>query len=131
MHAYIHTYIHICRFVRLEYLIMYVCMYVGEAEYVSMQQELLQLSRRLQDEVAPCGKRVCMYVYGHKALPVVFAGLSFNYRVVVGPLSFHLVDGVISRAVGVHLFASTISKSRQGLEDMAVKEVVFVIKLKL
>ena len=30
---------------------MYVCMYVGEAEYVGMQQELLQLSRRLQDEV--------------------------------------------------------------------------------
>ena len=77
------------------------------------------------------GEYVCMYVYGHKALPAVFAGLSFNCRVVVGPRPFHFVDGVISRAVRVHPFASTISKSRQGLEDMAVKLVVFVIKLKL
>ena len=32
------------------YVYMYV-LYVGEAEYLGMQQELLQLSRRLQDEV--------------------------------------------------------------------------------
>ena len=83
MHTYINTYVHtymqVCQTRIFDYVCMYVCMYVGEAEYVSMQQELLQLSRRLQDEVAPCGKRVCMYVYGHKALPVVFAGLSARF----------------------------------------------------
>ncbi len=65
MHAYIHTYIHTYMKVSQTRIFDYVFMYVGEAEYVSMQQELLQLSRRLQDEVAPFGKRVCMYVCMH------------------------------------------------------------------